>query len=140
MVEFKGFFVSFIFENFFLIFLEKIYMSMEVVLMSFKFFIFIYLLKESFVIKVKEGRIDYYISVFFGIEDELVSIRIMSSEYDLIFEFYVMKDIWLLFIGFIDSSDDGMVDWIFEVRDRNYELKDEFGSFFRDGNVIVENI
>lgn len=115
-------------------------MSMEVVLMSFKFFIFIYLLKESFVIKVKEGRIDYYISVFFGIEDELVSIRIMSSEYDLIFEFYVMKDIWLLFIGFIDSSDDGMVDWIFEVRDRNYELKDEFGSFFRDGNVIVENI
>lgn len=114
-------------------------MSMEAVPMSSKFSTFTYPSKESFVIKAKEGRIDYYTSAFFGIEDEPVSIRTTSSEYDLIFEFYVTKDTWLSFTGFIDSSDDGMADWILEVRDRNYELKDESGSLFRDGNVTVEN-
>ncbi|WP_048147909.1 hypothetical protein [Palaeococcus ferrophilus] len=138
-VELKGSSASFTIENFSSIFPDKTYMSVEAVPMSSKLQAFSYPSKESFVIKAKEGRIDYYTSAFLGIEGEPVSLRATSSDYDLILEFYLTKEDWLPFTAHIDSSDDGTADWILEVRDGNYELKDSSGSLFRDGNVTVED-
>ncbi|ASJ07898.1 hypothetical protein A3L11_01130 [Thermococcus siculi] len=138
-VTLRGSSASFSIENFSSIFPEKTYMSVEAVPMSSKLQTFNYPSKESFVIKAMEGRIDYYTSDFFGIDGEPVSIRAMSSDYDLTLEFYLTEDDWLPFTGFIDSSDDGTADWILEVREGNYELKDSSGSVFREGNVTVED-
>jgi hypothetical protein len=138
-VEVRSSSASFTIENFSSIFPEKTYMTVRAVPMSSKLHTFNYPSKESFVIKAKEGRIDYYTSDFFGIEGEPVSIRATSNGYDLILEFYLTKEDWLSFMGFIDSSDDGKADWILKVRDGKYELKDGSGSLFRDGNISIED-
>ncbi len=137
-VEPHGSSVSFNIANFSSIFPEKVYMSIKAVPVSAKFPTFNYPSKEKLVIRAKEGRIDYYTSAWFGIQDEPVSLRFTSNGHDLTLEFYVTEDDWLSFTGFIDSVDDGKADWLFEVRNGKYQLKDSSGSVFREGNVTLK--
>ncbi len=139
-VSFHGSSASFTVENFSGIFPEKVLLRVHTVPASSRMPEFNYPSEKSFVLIASKGLIEYQESAFFGIEDEPVSLRATVSGHDLSFDFYLEKpDDWLPFMVYIDSTDDGRINWVLKVSEDNFRLLDSNGNLFREGHVRMEN-
>ena len=139
-VSFHGSSASFTIENFSEIFPEKVLLRVHAVPASSKMPGFDYPSEKPFVVIASKGLIEYQESAFFGIEGEPVSLWATASGHDLSFEFYLEKpDDWLPFTVYIDSTDDGRINWVLKVSEDGFRLLDSNGNLFREGPVKTED-
>ncbi len=139
-VSFHGSSASFTIENFSEIFPKKVLLRVHAVPESSRTPEFNYPSEKSIVLIASKGLIEYQESAFFGIEGEPVSLRATASGHDLSFDFYLEKpDDWLPFTVYIDSTDDGRINWVLKVSENGFQLLDSNGNLFREGPVKTED-
>ena len=139
-VDLHGPSASFTIENFSEFFPDRVFLRVHAVPMSSTMPEFSYPSKKAFVLTAPEGLIEYQDSAFFGIEGEPVSLRATASGHDLSFDFYLQKpDDWLPFTVYVDSTDDGRINWVLKVSENGYRLLDSKGNLFREGPVKMED-
>ncbi|WP_297505396.1 hypothetical protein [Thermococcus sp.] len=139
-VSFSGSSASFTIENFSGMFPEKVFLRVHAVPMSETMPAFYYPSEKTFVLIASKGLIEYQESAFFGMEGEPISLRATASGYDLNFDFYLERpDDWLPFAVYIDSTDDGKINWVLKVSENGFQLLDSNGNTFREGDVEIED-